>query len=105
MHLPELAYLTRYNLLLKIRLIDFDQVSLSSLNRHAVATLADVGNPKVHVMQRRLAAIAPVTAARRLAKIFSFISYQAFISPQIGRATNMTISTANSTTPRSLKNM
>ncbi|KAK6594644.1 putative ThiF domain protein [Botrytis cinerea] len=30
-----------------IRLIDFDQVTLSSLNRHAVATLADVGTPKV----------------------------------------------------------
>lgn len=29
-----------------IRLIDFDQVTLSSLNRHAVATLADVGRPK-----------------------------------------------------------
>ncbi|KAI1392508.1 ubiquitin-protein ligase molybdopterin-converting factor [Hypoxylon trugodes] len=43
----------------KIRLIDFDQVSLSSLNRHAVATLADVGSPKVHCLQRRLLAIAP----------------------------------------------
>lgn len=43
----------------KIRLIDFDQVTLSSLNRHAVATLADVGIPKVHCLQRRLIAIAP----------------------------------------------
>ena len=43
----------------KIRLIDFDQVTLSSLNRHAVATLADVGMPKVHCLQRRLIAIAP----------------------------------------------
>jgi tRNA threonylcarbamoyladenosine dehydratase len=43
----------------KIRLIDFDQVSLSSLNRHAVATLQDVGSPKVQVLQRRLHAIAP----------------------------------------------
>ncbi|KAL8813014.1 MAG: hypothetical protein Q9200_000601 [Gallowayella weberi] len=30
----------------RVRLIDFDQVTLSSLNRHAVATLADVGTPK-----------------------------------------------------------
>ena len=30
----------------KLRLIDFDQVSLSSLNRHALATRADVGMPK-----------------------------------------------------------
>ncbi|XXH02647.1 hypothetical protein Hte_009028 [Hypoxylon texense] len=43
----------------KIRLIDFDQVTLSSLNRHAVATLADVGSPKVLCLQKRLLAIAP----------------------------------------------
>jgi tRNA threonylcarbamoyladenosine dehydratase len=43
----------------KIRLIDFDQVTLSSLNRHAVATLADVGTPKVHCMRRRLEQITP----------------------------------------------
>ena len=30
-----------------LRLIDFDQVTLSSLNRHACATLEDVGIPKV----------------------------------------------------------
>ena len=30
----------------KLRLIDFDQVSLSSLNRHALATRADVGMSK-----------------------------------------------------------
>ena len=29
-----------------LRLVDFDQVTLSSLNRHAVATLKDVGLPK-----------------------------------------------------------
>jgi tRNA A37 threonylcarbamoyladenosine dehydratase len=43
----------------KIRLIDFDQVTLSSLNRHAVATLADVGTPKVHTIRKRLEQIAP----------------------------------------------
>ncbi|KNC71869.1 hypothetical protein SARC_15586, partial [Sphaeroforma arctica JP610] len=31
----------------KIRLIDFDQVSVSSLNRHAVARQRDVGLSKV----------------------------------------------------------
>lgn len=45
----------------KIRLIDFDQVTLSSLNRHAVATLADVGSGKVQCLQRRLHAITPWT--------------------------------------------
>ncbi|PLN86364.1 hypothetical protein BDW42DRAFT_159097 [Aspergillus taichungensis] len=43
----------------KVRLIDFDQVTLSSLNRHAVATLADVGTPKVHCIRRRLEQITP----------------------------------------------
>jgi tRNA A37 threonylcarbamoyladenosine dehydratase len=43
----------------RIRLVDFDQVTLSSLNRHAVATLADVGLPKVQVLQRRLVAVTP----------------------------------------------
>ena len=43
----------------KLRLIDFDQVTLSSLNRHSVATLADVGTPKVQCLQRRLIAITP----------------------------------------------
>lgn len=43
----------------KLRLIDFDQVTLSSLNRHAVATLADVGTPKVHTLRKRLQQIAP----------------------------------------------
>ncbi|CAO3643412.1 unnamed protein product [Cunninghamella blakesleeana] len=36
----------------KLRIIDFDQVTLSSLNRHAVATLEDVGTPKVLTMKR-----------------------------------------------------
>ena len=43
----------------KIRIVDFDQVTLSSLNRHAVATLADVGTPKVHAMRKRLEQITP----------------------------------------------
>lgn len=35
-----------------LRFIDFDQVTLSSLNRHACATLADVGIPKVTCVQK-----------------------------------------------------
>ncbi|KZT26172.1 ubiquitin-protein ligase molybdopterin-converting factor [Neolentinus lepideus HHB14362 ss-1] len=38
----------------KIRLVDFDYVTLSSLNRHATATLADVGTPKVKCIERTL---------------------------------------------------
>ncbi|KAI8592616.1 hypothetical protein BDZ88DRAFT_449124 [Geranomyces variabilis] len=43
----------------RLRLIDFDQVSLSSLNRHAVATQADVGTPKSTCLQRHFGQIAP----------------------------------------------
>lgn len=42
-----------------IRLVDFDQVTLSSLNRHAVATLADVGTSKVSCVRKRLEAVVP----------------------------------------------
>ncbi|CCH41718.1 putative membrane protein [Wickerhamomyces ciferrii] len=43
----------------KLRIIDFDQVSLSSLNRHAVATLEDVGTSKVDCLKQKLLKIAP----------------------------------------------
>lgn len=42
-----------------IRMVDFDQVTLSSLNRHAVATLKDVGLPKAIVLARHLREICP----------------------------------------------
>jgi tRNA A37 threonylcarbamoyladenosine dehydratase len=43
----------------KVRIIDFDQVTLSSLNRHAAATHDDVGSPKVIALQRFLSRVAP----------------------------------------------
>ncbi|KAI8896100.1 hypothetical protein BC833DRAFT_598844 [Globomyces pollinis-pini] len=42
-----------------IRFIDFDQVTLSSLNRHAVANREDVGIPKVIAMKNHLLKIVP----------------------------------------------
>ncbi|EED91436.1 hypothetical protein THAPSDRAFT_262699 [Thalassiosira pseudonana CCMP1335] len=42
-----------------LRLVDFDQVTLSSLNRHAVATLKDVGLPKATVLCQHLREICP----------------------------------------------
>jgi tRNA A37 threonylcarbamoyladenosine dehydratase len=42
-----------------LRLIDFDQVSLSSLNRHACATLSDVGTPKATCLRRFCEKICP----------------------------------------------
>jgi tRNA A37 threonylcarbamoyladenosine dehydratase len=55
----------------KLRLIDFDQVTLSSLNRHAVATLADVGTPKVHCLRKRLEQITPWTHFECRNELFS----------------------------------
>ncbi|ORY89208.1 hypothetical protein BCR43DRAFT_528386 [Syncephalastrum racemosum] len=43
----------------RIRIIDFDQVTLSSLNRHAVATLNDVGTPKVTAIKKHFRDISP----------------------------------------------
>lgn len=42
-----------------VRLIDFDMVTLSSLNRHAVADLSDVGTPKVVACKRFFQRVAP----------------------------------------------
>ena len=41
-----------------IRLVDFDWVSLSSLNRHATALAADVGTAKVECIEKTLRKIA-----------------------------------------------
>ncbi|WWC71060.1 uncharacterized protein I206_105013 [Kwoniella pini CBS 10737] len=43
----------------RILLIDFDLTTLSSLNRHACATLEDVGTPKVIATQKFFRKIAP----------------------------------------------
>ncbi|KAB2004244.1 hypothetical protein ES319_D11G184800v1 [Gossypium barbadense] len=43
----------------KLLLVDFDQVSLSSLNRHAVATRADVGIPKAECHKKHFSSIFP----------------------------------------------
>jgi tRNA A37 threonylcarbamoyladenosine dehydratase len=42
-----------------IKIIDFDQVTLSSLNRHAVANINDVGISKVECLRNHLMKIAP----------------------------------------------
>ncbi|XP_068659175.1 tRNA threonylcarbamoyladenosine dehydratase isoform X2 [Aristolochia californica] len=43
----------------QLRLVDFDQVSVSSLNRHAVATREDVGIPKAICLQKHFSSIFP----------------------------------------------
>lgn len=43
----------------RLRLVDFDQVTLSSLNRHAVAVRADVGISKASCLERHFREILP----------------------------------------------
>jgi tRNA A37 threonylcarbamoyladenosine dehydratase len=54
----------------KIRLIDFDQVTLSSLNRHAVAYMEDVGKSKAETMYRRLRKVVPWAEIDYIAELF-----------------------------------
>lgn len=75
----------------KIRLIDFDQVTLSSLNRHAVATLADVGTPKVHCLRKRLEQITPWTHFECRNELFSEQTAVAQLAPLNGQQPDFVI--------------
>ncbi|PGH09972.1 hypothetical protein GX51_00238 [Blastomyces parvus] len=65
----------------RIRLIDFDQVTLSSLNRHAVATLSDVGTSKVQCIRRRLEQIVPWVRFDCRDELYSEAAAEALLSP------------------------
>ena len=54
----------------KVRLIDFDQVTLSSLNRHAVCTMSDVGISKAEAMRRKLKEIVPWCEVEAITEMF-----------------------------------
>ena len=54
----------------RVRLIDFDQVTLSSLNRHAVATLDDVGRSKAAVLESALHRVIPWCKIEAFAEMF-----------------------------------
>ncbi|KAI8809252.1 hypothetical protein BJ742DRAFT_242339 [Cladochytrium replicatum] len=54
-----------------LRLIDFDQVTLSSLNRHAVARQVDVGTPKAHCLARHFREIAPHSRIEAVVEMFN----------------------------------
>ena len=53
-----------------IRLIDFDQVTLSSLNRHASATRKDVGISKVLAIKNHLTEIVPHAKIEAFQQLF-----------------------------------
>ncbi|KAI5293104.1 hypothetical protein KEM52_005828 [Ascosphaera acerosa] len=77
----------------RLRIIDFDQVTLSSLNRHAVATLADVGSPKVRTMEKRLMQIAPWCRIDARDELFGAKQAEALLGPwaQDGRRPDFVI--------------
>lgn len=55
----------------KIRIVDFDLVSLSSLNRHAVATLQSVGTQKVLALKKAIHAFNPYCEVDAVQSLFS----------------------------------
>ncbi len=54
----------------RLRLVDVDLITESSLNRHAVATAADVGRSKSEVMAKYIAAVCPETKVEISSEFF-----------------------------------
>ena len=54
----------------RLRLVDFDQVTLSSLNRHATAVRSDVGTPKVQALRAHLLRVAPHAEVEAVVALF-----------------------------------
>ena len=67
-----------------LRLVDFDQVTLSSLNRHAVATHKDVGTSKVVAMKKHLLQIAPWAKIEACNELFHAERADALLSASEG---------------------
>lgn len=54
-----------------LRLVDFDQVTLSSLNRHATATLKDVGISKVDAVKNFILSVSPWSQVEAINQLWS----------------------------------
>ncbi|KAF9597530.1 hypothetical protein IFM89_019444 [Coptis chinensis] len=61
-------------------LVDFDQVSLSSLNRHAVATREDVGIPKALCLQKHFSTIFPESQIDARVQLFDASAAEELLS-------------------------
>ena len=66
----------------RMRLVDFDQVTLSSLNRHAVATRADVGLSKASVLKEHLLCIAPTADLEARVQLFEEATAEEILAGQ-----------------------
>ena len=63
----------------RLRLVDFDQVSLSSLNRHATAVRADVGTSKASALRRQLLLVAPDAEVEACVSLFNAAAADALL--------------------------
>lgn len=70
----------------RLRLVDFDQVTLSSLNRHALATREDVGVSKSACLARHFEAICPECALEPLVRMFDAASADEILGPSVSSA-------------------
>ncbi|CAI5457863.1 unnamed protein product [Closterium sp. Yama58-4] len=66
----------------RLRLVDFDQVSLSSLNRHAVATRADVGISKAQCMREHFLRILPEARVEGMTAMYTEETEEKVLSGQ-----------------------
>ncbi len=80
----------------RIRLVDFDKVTASGLNRHAVAGLADVGRPKVEVVGEKLRAIAPEIEVEEQAVFF----HEETVDQLLGADLDQVVDAIDSFTPK-----
>lgn len=55
----------------RLRIVDFDQVTVSSLNRHCLATREDVGMPKATCLQNHFARIFPEVAVEAVCEMYT----------------------------------
>ena len=73
----------------KLRLVDFDMVTLSSLNRHACATYADVGAPKAVSLKNFFLKFAPFCEVECCVDTFSDASADALLLGRAGFRTGL----------------
>ncbi|CAM9790110.1 unnamed protein product [Heterosigma akashiwo] len=66
----------------RMRIIDFDQVTLSSLNRHATASFSDVGQSKVDVLKDCLAGMAPACEVIAINQMFKGTDAEKLLLPK-----------------------
>jgi len=81
----------------KVRLIDFDQVTLSSLNRHAIAALGDVGQSKAVVLKKRLQEISPWCEIEAVTEMFTGREADRLLGPFVSANSS---SSSNSSIPQ-----